>query len=51
MSYRSILIPALLSGTMLSPAFAAEVPAGTNLAAEQVFTSSTPSSDAYNALA
>lgn len=38
MSYRSILIPALLSGTMLSPAFAAEVPAGTNLAAEQVFT-------------
>lgn len=38
MSYKSLLIPALLSGTMLSPAFAADVPADANLAADQTFT-------------
>ncbi|MCG7628898.1 peptide ABC transporter substrate-binding protein [Epibacterium sp. MM17-32] len=38
MTYRSILIPALLSGTMLTSAHAADVPADANLAADQTFT-------------
>ncbi|MGB1209603.1 MAG: ABC transporter substrate-binding protein, partial [Paracoccaceae bacterium] len=38
MKRRTMLVAALLSTTVFSPAFAADVPYGTNLAADQTFT-------------